>query len=262
MNFTAIVPARAASSRLPDKPLLDIAGKPMVIRTAEQALESGAQQVVIATDDSRILDAAQAHNVSAVLTRKDHPTGTDRLAEAVDILGLPDDAIIVNVQGDEPLIDPALVRSVAELLANAPEAAIATCAARITKAQTLLNPNAVKVVCNATGLAMYFSRAPIPWDRDTYGQSSEQMLEKAQQALNGGLPALHHIGLYAYRAGFLRRFPKLPEGQLEKRESLEQLRALEHGHHIAVLVTDSHPAAGVDTQEDLDRVRHVFANRL
>src|SRR5690606_37678239 len=124
------------------------------------------------------------------------------------------------------------------------------------------NPNAVKVVCNAAGLAMYFSRAPIPWDRDAYGQSSEQMQEKAQQALDDGLPALHHIGLYAYRAGFLRRFPKLPEGQLEKRECLEHLRALEHGHHIAVLVAASHAAAGVDTQEDLDRVRHVFANRL
>lgn len=262
MNFTAIVPARAASTRLPDKPLLDIAGKPMVVRTAEQALKSGALRVIIATDDTRILDAAQSHGVHAVLTRRDHPTGTDRLAEAVDILGLPDDAIIVNVQGDEPLIDPALVRSVAELLSRTPEAAIATCAARITQAETLFNPNAVKVVLNAAGLALFFSRAPIPWARDAYGQTRDNILEKAQQALDDGLPALHHIGLYAYRAEFLRRFPALPEGHLEKRESLEQLRALEHGHGIAVHIADSHPAAGVDTREDLGRVRQVFANRL
>ncbi|WP_353171879.1 3-deoxy-manno-octulosonate cytidylyltransferase [Paracandidimonas soli] len=262
MNFTAIVPARAASTRLPDKPLLDIAGKPMVVRTAEQALKSGALRVVIATDDTRILDAAQSHGVHAVLTRRDHPTGTDRLAEAVDILGLPDDAIIVNVQGDEPLIDPALVRSVAELLSRTPEAAIATCAARITQAETLFNPNAVKVVLNAAGLALFFSRAPIPWARNAYGQTRDNILEKAQQALDDGLPALHHIGLYAYRAEFLRRFPALPEGHLEKRESLEQLRALEHGHGIAVHIAGSHPAAGVDTREDLDRVRQVFANRL
>lgn len=263
MNFTAIVPARAASSRLPDKPLLDIAGKPMVVRTAEQALQSGALEVVIATDDARILAAAQAHGVRGIMTRADHPTGTDRLAQAVDILGLPDDAIVVNVQGDEPLIDPTLIREVAQLLARRPDAAIATCAARITQPEVLFNPNAVKVVCTTSGLALYFSRAPIPWARDAYGKPADaDTLEKARQALSDGLPALHHIGLYAYRAAFLRQFPQLSEGQLEVRECLEQLRALEHGHAIAVHIAPAHPAAGVDTQEDLERVRQVFTNRL
>ena len=254
MSFVAVIPARAASTRLPGKPLLDIAGKPMVVRTAERAALSGARQVVVATDDTRIRDAVAAHGFQALMTRPDHPTGTDRLAEVAEHLGLDDEAVVVNVQGDEPLIEPALVDAVAQLLARSPEAAIATCAAPIGDAQALFNPNVVKVVCDARGEALYFSRAPIPWARDA--------LADGRQRLAAGLPALQHIGLYAYRAGFLKRFPGLAIGTLEKFESLEQLRAMENGYRIAVMAVDSHPAAGVDTEADLERVRGIFINRL
>jgi 3-deoxy-manno-octulosonate cytidylyltransferase (CMP-KDO synthetase) len=254
MSFIAVVPARAASTRLPDKPLLDIAGKPMVIRTAEQAARSGATRVIIATDDERICRAAADHGMQAMLTRADHPTGTDRLAEVCDRLQLDADTIVVNVQGDEPLIDPQHIDHVAQLLRASPEAAIATCAAPIKDVQVLFNPNAVKVVCGTDGRALYFSRAPIPWARDA--------LAGGGHVLAAGLPALHHIGLYAYRAGFLSRFPALPQGPLERFESLEQLRALEHGYSIVVRTTETLPAAGVDTPEDLARVRTAFANRL
>lgn len=257
MSFTAIIPARASSTRLPGKPLLDIAGKPMVVRTAERAAQSGAMQVVVATDDATIMQAVQAHGFTALLTRHDHPTGTDRLAEAAALLGLPDDAIVVNVQGDEPLIEPDTINQVAALLATRPDAAIATCAAPVADAHTLFNPNAVKVVCDAHDRALYFSRAPIPWARDT--------LADGEQRLAPGLPALHHIGLYAYRVHFLRQFPGLPAGVLEQVECLEQLRALEHGHAIVVQRCARPPAPGVDTPEDLQRVRLWFAsetNRL
>lgn len=254
MSFVAIIPARAASTRLPGKPLLDIGGKPMVVRTAGQALLSSARQVVVATDDEGICQAVMAHGFKALLTRSDHATGTDRLSEVVNLLGLSDDDIVVNVQGDEPLIDPALVDAVAATLADHPDAAIATCAAPITHAETLFNPNAVKVVCNHAGLALYFSRAPIPWARDA--------LTDGQQRLAAGIPALHHIGLYAYKVDFLRKFPALAIGPLEQFESLEQLRALENGYSIAVMVTDTPPAAGVDTPADLARVRDIFTNRL
>ncbi|MGB6105125.1 MAG: 3-deoxy-manno-octulosonate cytidylyltransferase [Pusillimonas sp.] len=254
MSFIAVIPARAAATRLPGKPLLDIGGKPMVVRTAEQAAKSQASRVVVATDDAGIQAAVQAHGFSVLLTRADHPTGTDRLAEVAAQLSLAPDAIVVNVQGDEPLIDPAQIDAVALLLAQTPDAAMATCATAITDAATLFNPNAVKVVCSHHGRALYFSRAPIPWARNALADGS--------QRLAPGLPALHHIGLYAYRADFLRAYPDLPVGPLESFESLEQLRALENGYSIAVQIAASHPAAGVDTQEDLDRIREIFTNRL
>ena len=247
MSFTVVIPARAASTRLPGKPLLDLGGLPMVVRTAQQAARSAASRILIATDHADIAQAAATHGIEAVMTRADHPTGTDRLAEVVTALGLDDDAIVVNVQGDEPLIDPALVNAVADLLAQHPDAAIATCAAPIRDADTLFDPNAVKVVCGANARALYFSRAPIPWARDA--------LADGQQRLAPGLPAWLHIGLYAYRAGFLRQFPDLPPGQLERVESLEQLRALEQGFPIVVHAVDAVPARGVDTAEDLARVR-------
>lgn len=253
MSFVALIPARMASTRLPDKPLADIAGKPMVVRVAERAVRSQATQVTIATDDTRVQAAAAAHGYSAVLTRADHPTGTDRLAEAVEQLGLADDAIVVNVQGDEPLIDPALIDAVAALLHAHPDADIATCACPLADAESLFNPNVVKVVCGADARALYFSRAPIPWARDA--------LAHGERVLAPDLPALHHIGLYAYRVAFLRRFPGLPQGTLERFEALEQLRALEHGHSIVVHRTAQSPAAGVDTPADLERVRAWYANQ-
>lgn len=254
MDYTVLIPARAASTRLPDKPLADIAGKPMVARVADRAAESGAARVYVATDDPRVKAAAEAHGHAALMTRADHPTGTDRLSEAVAQLGLPDEAVVVNVQGDEPLIEPALIDAVAACLADSPWADIATCACPLTDAEALFNPNIVKVVCATDGRALYFSRAPIPWARDA--------LASGERVLAPGLPALHHIGLYAYRVGFLRRFPALPQGALEKFESLEQLRALEHGHAIAVHRAVRPPAAGVDTPADLERVRSWYANRL
>lgn len=254
MSFIAVVPARRASTRLPDKPLIDICGKPMVVRTAERARASGAGRVIVATDDTGILAAVESHGFEALLTRADHPSGTDRLAEVVEQLGVDDDSVLVNVQGDEPLIDPALIDAVARLLLQDPEAAMATCASRIGDIGTLLNPNAVKVVCDTAGRALYFSRAPVPWPRDAFANGTD--------TLPLGLDALHHIGLYAYRAGFLRQFSGLPQGPLERWESLEQLRALENGHAIAVFVTPTHPAAGVDTVEDLDRVRRLCAHQV
>ncbi|OWT80974.1 MULTISPECIES: 3-deoxy-manno-octulosonate cytidylyltransferase [unclassified Achromobacter] len=254
MSFIAIIPARAASTRLPDKPLADIAGKPMVVRTAERAAASGAARVLVATDDDRVAQAARAHGIEALMTRADHPTGTDRLSEAVQALQLADDAVVVNVQGDEPLIEPELIDAVAGLLAARPDADIATSACPIADAAALFNPNVVKAVCAADGRALYFSRAPIPWARDA--------LAGGERLLAPALPAWHHIGLYAYRASFLRRFPTLPQGTLERWEALEQLRALEHGHAIVVHQVNQAPAAGVDTPEDLERVRRVYANRL
>lgn len=276
MDYTVLIPARAASTRLPDKPLADIAGKPMVVRVAERASQSGAGRIHVATDDARVLAAVQAHGYSALMTRADHATGTDRLSEAVQQLGLPDDAVVVNVQGDEPLIEPGLIDAVAACLADSPWADIATCACPVANAETLFNPNAVKVVCAQDGRALYFSRAPIPWAREwsphaaRYALAAPQGGSSAlgrpggeQASLPTGLPALHHIGIYAYRVSFLRRFPQLPQGALEKFESLEQLRAMEYGHAIAVHRAAQAPAAGVDTPADLERVRAWYAaNRL
>ena len=252
-GFVVIIPARHASTRLPGKMLADLAGKPMVVRVAQQAAASGASRVLIATDHAAIAQSARDHGVEVLLTRADHPSGTDRLAEVVNVLGLAHNQIVVNVQGDEPLIDPALIDDVAALLASNPQAAIATCATPIDAAENLFNPNIVKVVCDRQGHALYFSRAPIPWHRDALAQG--------ERVVAPGLPALHHIGMYAYRAGFLRLFPSLVPGTLEGIEALEQLRALEHGYTIVVRTVPSHPGAGVDTIADLERVRAIIESR-
>lgn len=251
--FVVIIPARQASTRLPGKMLADLAGIPMVVRVAQRAAASGASEVLIATDDTNIAKVVQDFGYRALMTRNDHPSGTDRLAETVERLNLPEDAIVVNVQGDEPLIDPNLINQVASLLAQQPSAAMATCAAPIVDAAHFFNPNIVKVVCDKAGKALYFSRAPIPWDRDGLASGS--------QLLSPETPALHHIGLYAYRVHFLKSFPNLSRGVLESIESLEQLRALEHGYSIVVHLTDSHPGAGVDTEADLLRVRQVLTSK-
>lgn len=250
-GFTVVIPARMASSRLPDKPLADIAGLPMVVRVAQRALLSRATQVVVAADDERILKACQTHGIEALLTRQDHPSGSDRLAEACQLLGLPGDAVVVNVQGDEPLIQPGLINDVARLLTERPEASMSTAAHAIASVEDFSNPNVVKVVMDARQMALYFSRAPIPWWRD--GHTASGLM---------GLPdpsPLRHIGIYAYRAGFLALFPQLPPAPIENMESLEQLRALWHGHRIAVHVSSEAPGPGVDTPEDLARVRQLMA---
>jgi len=260
VDFTVLIPARLASSRLPNKPLADIAGLPMVVRVARQAALSGAARVVVAADSTAILDACAAHGVQALLTREDHPSGSDRLAEACAALQLADGAIVVNVQGDEPLIDPALVGAVARLLQAHPEASMSTAAHPIASLADYGNPHVVKVVCNAKGLAHYFSRAPIPFHRDRAGTAWwENAEEGVQPGAAGGFAPLRHIGIYAYRAGFLRQFPALAPAPTEQAESLEQLRALWHGHQIAVQVTQTAPGAGVDTPEDLERVRALLA---
>ncbi|WP_394065324.1 3-deoxy-manno-octulosonate cytidylyltransferase [Alcaligenes sp. WGS1538] len=254
MSFTVIIPARLGSTRLPDKPLADIAGQPMVVRCARQAALSRARQVLVATDSERVAQAVRQHGFQALLTDSDHPTGTDRLAQAARLLALEDGEIVVNVQGDEPLIAPEHIDAAADLLARHAQADIATLAAPIRDADTLFNPNAVKVVCDLQGRALYFSRAPVPWARDALAQGERRLAD--------GLPALHHIGLYAYRNRFLQRFAQLPRGPLEHYESLEQLRAMENGFQIMVHRLEQIPAAGVDTAQDLERVRAHFANRL
>jgi 3-deoxy-manno-octulosonate cytidylyltransferase (CMP-KDO synthetase) len=250
VGFTVLIPARLASTRLPDKPLADIAGVPMVVRVAQRAEQSEAAQVVVAADSPRIADACSRHGVRAVLTRSDHPSGSDRLAEACELLGLELDDVVVNVQGDEPLIDPALIDSVAHLLEQRREASMSTAAHPIASVEEFRNPNVVKVVLQADGLALYFSRAPIPWWRDGFAAGITTLPEPAP---------LRHIGIYGYRAGFLRAFPRMPQAPVESCEALEQLRALWHGHRIAVHVTPDDPGAGVDTPEDLERVRSIFA---
>jgi 3-deoxy-manno-octulosonate cytidylyltransferase (CMP-KDO synthetase) len=250
VSFTVIVPARLASTRLPNKPLADIAGKPMVVRVAQRAALSSATSVVVAADDESIVLACAAHTITALLTRTDHPSGSDRLAEACDLLGLPDDAVVVNVQGDEPLMDPALIDAVAGLLDKHPDAAMATAAHAITSVADFTNPNVVKVVLGAQQQALYFSRAPLPWWRDGFADGVTALPQPAP---------LRHIGIYAYRVGFLRLFPALPQAPLEILEALEQLRALWHGHRIVVHIAERAPGPGVDTPEDLARVRALFA---
>lgn len=250
MGFTVLIPARLASSRLPNKPLADIAGLPMVVRVALQARQSAADRVVVAADDASIVQACATHGVEALLTRADHPSGSDRLAEACAQLGLHGDDLVVNVQGDEPLIAPALIDAVAQVLACAPSASMGTAAHRIATLADYLNPNVVKVVCNAQGLAHYFSRAPIPFNRD---HADTQWWSE-----NSDYAPLRHVGIYAYKAGFLRSFPQLTPAPTEQLESLEQLRALWHGHQIAVHITQNPPGTGVDTPEDLERVRALL----
>ena len=249
MSFTVLIPARLGSTRLPDKPLADIAGKPMVVRVAERAAASGAARVVVAADDPRILEACGQHGVTCILTRVDHASGSDRLAEACALLTLDGDDVVVNVQGDEPLMDPALVRACAGLLMQRTDCVMSTAAHALADVADYLNPHIVKVVLDASQRALYFSRAPLPWWRD--GNA-------------GGITALpqprplRHIGLYAYRAGFLRGFSSLQPSPLEQIESLEQLRVLWHGMRIAVHVSDEAPGPGVDTPQDLERVRALW----
>ena len=247
MSFAVLVPARLASTRLPGKPLADIGGRPMVVRVAERAALSGASRVVVAADDERIVQACARHGVDAILTRSDHATGSDRLAEACERLALTGDDAVVNVQGDEPLIEPALIRECAAMLAARADCVMATAAHAIESHADFVNPNVVKVVVDAAGRALYFSRAPIPHRRDASGPNARH------------LAPLRHIGIYAYRAGFLRRFPTLAASPLEETEALEQLRVLWHGERIAVHVTALRPGPGVDTPQDLERVRALFA---
>ncbi len=251
MAFHVLVPARMASTRLPDKPLADIAGLPMVVRVARRAAESGAASVTVAADDQRIIDACAAHGVPALLTDRAHASGSDRLAQACALLGLDGDDLVVNVQGDEPLIDPDMVARCAALLAERPDCVMSTAAHVLADEADVHNPNVVKVVLDASGRALYFSRAPIPLWRDA----------GAGSPLAAPVAPLRHVGLYGYRAAFLRRFPLLPAAPLEQTEALEQLRVLWHGERIAVFVAAQGPGPGVDTPEDLARVRAWFSAR-
>jgi 3-deoxy-manno-octulosonate cytidylyltransferase (CMP-KDO synthetase) len=249
LKFSVIIPARYASSRLPGKPLVDLAGRPMVVRVADQARRSGADEVLIATDHEGIAAAAARHGYQAVMTNARHASGTDRLAEVAARRRYAAGHVIVNVQGDEPLIDPLLIRQVAGLLRRR-EAHMATAAHPMRDARELANPNAVKVVLDDDGYALYFSRAPIPYARDAFARGI--------RAIPRGLPVYRHLGIYAYRAGFLRRFTRLAPAAIERFEALEQLRALAHGYRIAVAITRRAPHPGVDTATDLRRVRRIF----
>ena len=251
--FKAVVPARYASTRLPAKPLLDLGGKPMVVRVAERALLSGAKEVWVATDHPDVLRAVEEQGLSALLTRADHPTGTDRLAEVVETRGWSDDTIVVNVQGDEPLIDPDLVFQTAHQLAES-GADIATMAHPIDNPADFFATNVVKVVCKEDGDALYFSRAPIPFARDHFARQKD--------SLPGSFPAYRHIGMYAYRAGFLRAYARLAPSPAERFEALEQLRALWYGYRISVLISDHLPMPGVDTPEDAARMQEWFARNI
>ncbi|HSR01988.1 MAG TPA: 3-deoxy-manno-octulosonate cytidylyltransferase [Methylophilaceae bacterium] len=246
MSFKVVIPARYASTRLPGKPLQDIAGKPMVVRVAEQAIKSGASSVVIATDYEKIIQVATSHQIQAVMTRVDHVSGTDRIAEVAQQLNWDDDDIVVNVQGDEPLIDPQLIQEVALTLGHSRHAVMATACHAVNDESAMLNPNIVKVVMDEEGHALYFSRSPIPYPRD----------EEYKQ----NIKAHRHIGIYAYRVGFLKQYTELSVTELEQIESLEQLRVLYHGFKIAITVTDNAPASGVDTQADLEQVRRIFSH--
>ena len=252
MSFTVIIPARLASTRLPNKPLADIGGVPMVVRVAQRALLSSAERVVIATDSQEVIEKCADFGLAAVLTRADHPSGSDRLAEACKLLSLHDDALVVNVQGDEPLIDPVLIDAVALLLSARPDCPMSTAAHAIGEFADFLNPNIVKVVLDSHQSALYFSRSPIPAGRDFASQ--------AWWKAGSHLPRpLRHIGIYGYRVGFLKQFPALPQAPMEQLEALEQLRVLWHGHRIAVHITHNPPGFGVDTPEDLVQARRLFS---
>ena len=253
MNFKVVIPARYASTRLPGKPLLDVAGRPMVVHVVERAVASGADEVWVATDHVDIAAAVAAHGCQVCMTAADHYSGTDRIAEAVSQRGWNDEQIIVNVQGDEPLIAPALIRAVAQHLHDRPQAAIATACHAIHERADLFNPNIVKVVLDHAGYALYFSRAPIPYARDAWALPGVDF--------PAGLPAYRHIGIYAYRVSFLKIYHGLPPAAIEQFEALEQLRALWHGYRIGVAVVAETPAAGVDTPEDLAKIRQIMAAR-
>jgi 3-deoxy-manno-octulosonate cytidylyltransferase (CMP-KDO synthetase) len=269
--FDVIIPARFASTRLPGKPLAGIAGRPMVVHVAERARESGARHIWVATDDQRVAEAVERAGFDAVMTRADHPSGTDRLAEVVARKNLAAQDIVVNVQGDEPLIAPTLIRDVAAMLAGDADAAMATACHRLHSLQELFNPNVVKVVCDARGRARYFSRAPIPFARDAWGpllgdwlngQADAAALQRLQsESLPAQFPCFRHIGIYAYRTEFLACYAQLAPAAIEQAEALEQLRALWHGYRISVAVTDQSPHAGVDTAADLEYVRALLARQ-
>ena len=244
--FKVVIPARFASTRLPGKPLLDIAGKPMIAHVCERALEADAEQVVVATDDQRIFDTVTALGLQAVMTDPNHQSGTERIAEVAAQLGWADSDIVVNLQGDEPLIPPSYIRDVAKALAGQSQAGIATLAAKIEEADEIFNPNAVKVVLDKNGYALYFSRAPMPWNRASFPDH--------HQVENSPMPHLRHIGMYAYTVGFLQRYCGWSASPLEAIESLEQLRILWHGEKVLVNIVEQTPEAGVDTEEDLWRV--------
>ncbi len=252
VDFTVVIPARMRSTRLPGKMLADVAGKPLVAWVAERARASGAADVVIATDHPDIEQAVRALGWRACMTSPGHPTGTDRLAEAAALLGYEPGDIVVNVQGDEPLVDPKLIRAVAQELARHPDADIATAAHPIESADAFFDPNVVKVVRDARGMALYFSRAPIPFARDAFADRRDRLPE--------GLPAYRHIGIYAYRVRFLREYATLEPTAAERFEALEQLRALGHGRRIAVALWDAPLEAGVDTAADLERVRRKLGH--
>lgn len=248
MSFVVIIPARYASTRLPGKPLVDINGKPMVVHVLERARESGAERIIVATDNEEVKVAVQAMGGEVCMTRADHQSGTERLAEVVEKCGFSDETVIVNVQGDEPMIPPAIIRQVADNLAARRDVGMATLAVPIESAEEAFNPNAVKVVMDAQGYALYFSRATIPWDRDRFAASRETI----------GDSFLRHIGIYGYRAGFIRRYVSWQTSPLEQIEMLEQLRVLWYGEKIHVDVASVVPGTGVDTPEDLERVRQAM----
>jgi len=253
VTFRVVVPARYASSRLPGKPLLDVGGRPLVVRVWENAVRSGAAEVIVATDDGRIRDGVAEAGGRAAMTSPDHASGTDRLAEVAAKLGWPDDAIVVNLQGDEPLVPGSMLVDLASALASHPEAGIATMATPVAGVEQVLDPNVVKVVVDAAGWALYFSRAPIPWVRGAFGG------ETAPSGLPADVPFLRHLGLYAYRASTLARLTATPPSAYERAESLEQLRALETGVAIHVTHVAEAPPHGVDTEADLERVRRTLA---
>jgi 3-deoxy-manno-octulosonate cytidylyltransferase (CMP-KDO synthetase) len=248
--FVVLIPARLSASRLPNKPLADLAGIPMVVRVAQRAQLSQAGQVVVATDSAEVMQVCQQFGVNAVMTRADHLSGSDRLAEAATLLGLPDEAIVVNVQGDEPLIEPNSIDAVAQLLHDQSACSMSTLADPITHLEEWHSPHCVKVVLDAQSQAMYFSRASIPHFR---GGSAEQLPP---------YPVYRHVGLYAYRCGFLKLYPTLSPAPAEQAEALEQLRVLWHGYRIAVHISQKPSAAGVDTQADLDRVRALLIQAI
>ncbi len=247
-----IIPARYASTRLPGKPLIDIGGKPLLRHVYERALQSGAHKIIVATDDVRIYDAVKEFGGTVCMTSSQHQSGTDRIAEVVEIFNLKPEEIVVNLQGDEPLMPPDLIKQTAEMLTAHPAAAMATACHPIDDDESLRNPNVTKVVCDRDSYALYFSRAPIPWPRDIMG---------AGNPANQPVRALRHIGLYAYRAGFISRFAKWPPCPLERTESLEQLRALWYGERIAVCEAQEMPGPGVDTAADLARVLEILENK-
>jgi len=253
LAFHVVIPARFSSTRLPGKPLLLIGGKPMVVRVAEQAAQSGAQQIWIATDHQPIMAAMHEHGFKACMTKTEHVSGTDRIAEVVAQQDWPDKTIVVNVQGDEPLIPPQLIRAVARHLHDHPECAMATACHPIHDEAAMLNPNIVKAVLDNQGNALYFSRAPIPYPRDAFANNTP---------LPANLTVLRHIGIYAYRASFLRAYSRLAPAAIEQIESLEQLRALWHGYKIGVTITQDTPPAGVDTEADLVAAREQFSALL